>query len=172
MFVQPINDTQIKTITSLIQASGGQLVGRTRLQKMVYLLEVSGFVDGFDFEYRHYGPYSEDVTNATYFAQLSGAISEDEREANWGGRYSIYRASGAPPVFETGMQRFIDIAANANPVALELAATAVFVAATYNDANPWERTAALKPEKTKYLETAKMLFQELSAVPGVSLPSI
>jgi uncharacterized protein len=46
-------------IPSLVVAAGGQVPGRVRLQKIVYLLDQIGLESGFTFEYHHYGPYSE-----------------------------------------------------------------------------------------------------------------
>ncbi len=40
----------------IVRDVGGRIVGRTRLQKIAYLLELAGFGVGFRFEYRHFGP--------------------------------------------------------------------------------------------------------------------
>ena len=48
----------------IVSDAGGSLIGRTRLQKIAYLLELSGTGAGFPFEYRHYGPYSEKLATA------------------------------------------------------------------------------------------------------------
>ena len=108
----------IDTVVEVIQAAGGELVGRTRLQKTVYLLEIAGFLGGFDFEYRHYGPYSEDLSQAVTVARLLGRVSEEERRAKWGGAYSIYSAKGTPPEIPAAMKSLISLSSNANPVAL------------------------------------------------------
>ena len=46
-------------VTALVNLNGGRIVGKTRLQKTVYLLKECGIDLGFDFDYHHYGPYSE-----------------------------------------------------------------------------------------------------------------
>ena len=48
-------------IVAIVRDAGGEVTGRTRLQKIAYLLEVVGFGNGFQFSYKHYGPYSEGV---------------------------------------------------------------------------------------------------------------
>lgn len=172
-FVQNINDDQIEKVVNLIKVAGGQIVGRTRLQKMVYLLESAGFIDGFEFEYKHYGPFSEDVANAVFLGQFEGVITEEERPASWGGFYSIYRAAGDAPTCDKSMLDFIGITSAANPVALELAATAVYVANSEKGLDAWERTAQLKPEKTQYLDSAKALYSDLSKINAVRpLPAL
>jgi uncharacterized protein YwgA len=172
MSEQAITDNQVSTLSELIRASGGSIVGRTRLQKMVYLLEVAGFVSGFDFEYRHYGPYSEDLSNATFCGRLQGLISEEERPASWGGSYSIFSSIGERPQLGNSMQQFIDITVSANPIALELAATALFVAINEKGQEVWARTAQLKPEKLQHLEDARAIYSKLLAVSPSTLPNL
>src|ERR1700722_6011758 len=77
----------------IIRDAGGQVVGKTRLQKMAYLLELAGLGSDFPFEYRHYGPFSEKLANAVSLARTWDLITEEEHVANWGGSYSIFRTS-------------------------------------------------------------------------------
>ena len=81
----------------IVQDAGGELVGRTRLQKVAFLMQLAGFDQSFSFEYRHYGPYSEDLSEAMDIAVLLGPVDEVERVADWGGRYSIYSLTGQVP---------------------------------------------------------------------------
>ena len=53
--------TDPELATAIVRDAGGEIVGRTRLQKTAYLLEVTGLGSGVYFAYRHYGPYSEDL---------------------------------------------------------------------------------------------------------------
>src|ERR1700689_1317602 len=77
----------------IVRDVGGQIVGRTKLQKVAFLLELAGFGEGFEFEYRHYGPYSEELATAIQFAEAFGLVTQEERTASWGGTYSIYTAT-------------------------------------------------------------------------------
>jgi uncharacterized protein len=151
----------------IIRDAGGKVVGRTRLQKMAYLLEITGLGSGFSFEYRHYGPFSEDLANAVADAQLWDLITEDERPTNWGGYYSIYTAgaSASKKSVDPARKELIQKAKDANPIALELAATAAFLKAVENVPDPWKETERRKPEKAaKFLKVAKDLYKELSSV--------
>ena len=67
-----------------VRDAGGELVGRTRLQKVAYLAQLAGFGDDFDFEYRHYGPFSEDLAAGIEIAALLGVWRKIERRADWG----------------------------------------------------------------------------------------
>lgn len=90
------SNDRAQAVQTIILEAGGKLVGRTRLQKVAYILEVLNCGFGFDFAYKHYGPYSEDLTLAAQLASNSRLISEEEQIANWGGRYSIFQASSNP----------------------------------------------------------------------------
>ena len=155
-----VEGTNAEKVTAIVRAAGGSLTGRTRLQKTVYLLELAGFIDGFDFEYRHYGPYSEDLTDATLLARISGSLEEEERRANWGGTYSIFKASGASPAISAEMKSMIKLSISSNPIALELAATAAFLAVEGVD-KPWEETLDRKPDKAQYIDAAKQMYSRL-----------
>src|ERR1043166_7201441 len=80
-----------------VRDAGGVLVGRTRLQKVSYLTQLAGYAAGFDFEYRHYGPYSDELASAMEIATGLGLVREEEKRAEWGGRYSIYRSTERTP---------------------------------------------------------------------------
>lgn len=134
-------------VATIVRDAGGRVVGRTKLQKIAYLLEVAGYGDGFRFAYKYYGPFSEDVATSASTAALLGHIQEVEQKASWGGSYSIYTAEGvneeSSPAGRVALTRQ---ASQVDSVVLELAATAIFLKKDdYED--PWEETARRKPEK-------------------------
>lgn len=148
----------------IVSDSGGRVVGRTKLQKIAYLLEATGLGEGFLFEYRHYGPYSEELTIAARSAKLFGLLTEEECPTTWGGFYSIYTVP-SPLSGDAVRTQLAQIAVGADPIELELAATAAFLAAEANT-DPWGETARRKPEKatTARLEGAKSLYKQLQRV--------
>ena len=161
----PLDDR--KKVAAIIADAGGRVVGRTRLQKVAYLLTVVGLEQGLVFKYKHYGPYSEDLAAAARVGKLLGDLSETEQYTSWGGSYSIYTAQ-APAGWNADVSRrgFAQIAADADAVELELAATAVFLSLEgFRD--PWEETARRKPEKIDNgrIERAKELLRHLSGIP-------
>jgi uncharacterized protein len=80
-------------VPALIDASGGEMVGKIRLQKMVYLLDQLGVKSGFPFDYHHYGPYSEELAEAVDDDVIFGRIEEEQkRRASDGVSYVIYRS--------------------------------------------------------------------------------
>ena len=150
---------------AIVRDAGGKLIGRTRLQKTAYLLELAGLGGGFSFEYRHYGPYSEELADAVQFARLRGSMREEERPTSWGGFYSVYESEQAPDNGNSARKNLIAIAADADPVVLELAATAAFLSLG-GERDPWAETERRKPEKAEEgrLAKARDLYRCLCAV--------
>lgn len=151
----------------IVRDAGGHIVGRTRLQKIAYILEAVGLGAGFPFRYKHYGPYSEQLADAAQIAHILGMLREEETPATWGGLYSTYysllpQVSNAPDVRRRLAQELV----NVDAVELELAATALFLAfERFQD--PWSETARRKPDKADggRLERAHQLLQRIRAIP-------
>ncbi len=70
-------------VAAIIRDAGGEVVGRTRLQKTAYLLDVAGYGDGFEFRYRHFGPYSDEVAESARTGALLGVLTEKVKSASW-----------------------------------------------------------------------------------------
>jgi hypothetical protein len=156
----------IEKAADIIRDAGGKVVGRTRLQKIAYLLELTGLGEGFEFEYKHYGPYSEQLANAVAIATVTRLISEEERSTTWGGTYSVFTVDSATTgnVPDARLQ-LISRATSIDPITLELAATAAFFAAE-GEPDPWGETARRKSEKADIrLESAKEFYRELASLP-------
>jgi uncharacterized protein len=162
-------------VVDIVRDAGGRVVGRTRLQKITYLLSVGGLEDGLPFIYKHYGPYSEDLATSAREANLLGLLREIEQPASWGGMFSTYVVSDPSGLEATEPRRRLATeAAAADAIELELAATAVYLAKEgYGD--PWTETARRKPEKAEggRIGKAQALYRKLSAInPPVPLPAI
>lgn len=162
--------------TKIVRDAGGKIVGRTRLQKIAYLLTVSGLEEGFHFAYKHYGPYSEELAQATEDASLFGYLREEQQQADWGGIYSIYFAepdsSGVSPL--PARRQILDAAVKADAVVLELTATAIFLAEE-GHSSPWDETERRKPEKAEggRIGKAKDLYRQLKKIQTpIPLPEI
>jgi uncharacterized protein YwgA len=148
----------------IVRDAGGTIVGRTRLQKVACLLQLAGFEDGFRFDYHHYGPYSEELTDAIRMAEAFDLVSAEDRRANWGGMYTVF--TSAPTTQADDRTRFAQAAAAIDSIELELAATAAYLAAIEKVSAPWEETARRKPEKVGdgRLDRAKTAYRTLQAM--------
>lgn len=157
---------KIKEVANIVRDSGGRIVGRTRLQKIAYLLTATGLDDNFQFAYKHYGPFSEQLASSAKIGALLGEVKEEQYQAAWGGTYSTYTLSDLQGLDELGARnRLASRSAMADSIELELAATAVFL--HYDGyADPWGETAQRKPEKStpERLAGAKALLADLASI--------
>jgi uncharacterized protein len=162
-----------KEATAIVATAGGEVLGRTRLQKIACLMELAGARIGFKFSYHLYGPYSEQLSLATADAGALRMIEVEERVAEWGGQYSIYRTQqqvGMPD----SLRQLATTAAHADSIDLELAVTAAFLAKCgVND--PWGEVTSRKKTKAtpERITSARALYQSLK-VPNlpIALPNI
>ena len=92
-------------LPDLIRAAGGQIVGRVRLQKLLYLLDQLGLASGFEFTYHHYGPYSEELSEAIANAMvLHKSVGEDQKtRASDGASYSVFLLGERAPTPTSGL---------------------------------------------------------------------
>lgn len=151
----------------IVRDVGGRVVGRTKLQKIAYLLELAGLGGGFNFEYHHYGPYSEDLANAIRAADAFDFVKEEEHQADWGGVYSVYEATNHAGSSDGGVRSiFAEKANQIGSIELELAATAAYLSAVEKCDEPWRETRRRKPEKATRarLEEAKKAYKELQKI--------
>lgn len=72
----------LRGVLSLVNAMGGSLEQRIRLQKAAYLLQRLGARDFRPayFKYHHYGPYSRGLSDAIQAAVASGLLREARTE--------------------------------------------------------------------------------------------
>jgi uncharacterized protein len=166
----------MQAAAAIVRDAGGHVVGRTRLQKIAYLMELAGFGSGFNFEYRYYGPYSEDLAEGVRTAWAFDLINEIERPASWGGSYSIYEATakiGRPDA--SPRAQFAQQAAGIDAIDLELAATAAYLRAELGYDDPWDETQRRKPDKAtpERIVAAKSAYRRLRRLPAEhELPDI
>jgi len=101
-----------------------KVVGRTRLQKTVKLLQRLGAPTDYDFMSYFYGPYSEGVHSDIRLLERLGLVRETAQNSRDGSEYFVITAEAAAALPELNrFQPFIDLMQGTDPVALELAAT-------------------------------------------------
>lgn len=118
-------------VPSLVMAAGGEIVGKIRLQKVIYLLDQMGLDSGFSYEYFHYGPYSGDLAEQVEDDVIFGRLAADQRRrVSDGVPYVAYSAksssNGVVPVTHMSASRVRSALAEMqrrSATVLELAAT-------------------------------------------------
>ncbi len=130
-------------------------------------MQLAGFDDAFRFEYRPYGPFSEDLERAMDLACVFDLVDEVEEKTKWGGLYSIYTAPASDgEERDPDRKSFLKQASSTGAIALELAATAAYLHDEGKATNAWQETQRLKPEKAEggHLEEAKRGYRKLRAL--------
>lgn len=160
-------------LARLIQLNGGQLIGKTRLQKSAYFLEIKSLGFGFDFNYHRFGPYSEELTVSTDDAVALGLIEIDWKESQGGTRYAIFRSKSLQEDKDKeDLQRrgILNVLKGFSSIELELAATADFLKRNGYADDPWAETKRRKASKvdSARLIRSKQLLQELESIEDAS----
>lgn len=164
--------TLAKSIAHVINLNSGKLTGRTRLQKTFYILESYGVELGIDFQYHHYGPYSEELSIAIDDAIALGFISEDKKLTNKFQTYSIFSSltDEDSNYFDKNLDviasRLLSTLSSYDTITLELAATADFLSEAGFESDPWLETKIRKASKAtdERMAKAKRLLDEIHAL--------
>lgn len=102
----------------------GKVVGRTRLQKEVKLLQSLGFPTDYSYMIHFYGPYSEELNSDIGLLDSLGFVKEEERVSQDGNPYYIIEAlADAPFADVSDFDGEIRLMVRTEPTVLELAAT-------------------------------------------------
>jgi uncharacterized protein YwgA len=87
-----ITDRQLIPL-SLLEAAGGEISGRTRLQKLAFLLveeELDDDFSGYDFVKYDYGPFSKELLSDVESLDDDGVVGENETRTRSGNRRYDY----------------------------------------------------------------------------------
>ena len=121
-------------VAGVIALNGGELVGRTRLQKQVYLLDRCGANFGLQFTYHRYGPFSFELAGGVDRACAERQITVEEKVGRHKVPYAVFRPPDGfePPArlgdLDSGRAReLLKIMEKVSVTVLELAATIVFL---------------------------------------------
>lgn len=156
-------------VARLIHLNGGELVGKTRLQKSAYFLETLEAGFGFDFSYYHFGPYSEELSASTDDAHALALLEVCWKRSQGGAEYAVFsvRASDfAGDEIDDFRRQILNILKNYSSVELELAATAEFLKRNGYADDPWSETRRRKSSKFDDQRSARSrrLVEELNSL--------
>jgi uncharacterized protein YwgA len=118
-------------IVDVVALSGGRVVGRTRVQKTIYLLDTLGLNSGAAFYYYNFGPFSDEVADGISDGKFSGSLVErvGHRQSD-GSPFSVFETQkNSADVPQLGdidrdhARRLLERLQSVNSTVLELAAT-------------------------------------------------
>jgi hypothetical protein len=101
-----------------------EVIGRTRLQKTIWLLQRLGLPTDYSYSLHFYGPYSEEIKADIGLTERFGIVAETPRAAFDGTEYFVLtaNASASLPDVEP-FREHLQLMANEDAPVLELAAT-------------------------------------------------
>lgn len=158
-----------QNVVHIVQLNGGRLIGKTRLQKSAYFLEAFGIGFGFNFEYHHYGPYSEELAQLADDARALGFLNEEWYTSQDGAKYAAFFDTGKSKDDEEPVDQkrrnVLRLLGGYSAVELELAATAHFLMGKGYSDRAWTETRERKALKISAdrLARAKKLLDTLDA---------
>lgn len=105
-----------------------RVVGNTRLQKEIWLLQRLGLPTDYSYKVHFYGPYSEDLHAETGFLQSIGVVDVEEKQSKERGTnyyVTTVRSADKLPVDQLpeSVRDAIPVLEKTDPTVLELAAT-------------------------------------------------
>lgn len=153
----------------LVALNGGELVGKTRLQKLCYLLDACGAGLDVAFDYHHYGPFSAELAFAADDAEALGLLCTEQRHGFHGVPYTVFKSTDEqgfmeePDPARATRQRCLDIMRHYSALVLELAATLVFLERQEQVEKAWEELKRRKAAKVneERLDQVRQLLGEL-----------
>ncbi len=146
---------------SVVVLSGGAVVGKTRLQKIFYLLDACGMNSGCQYQYYYYGPFSVDLADAVDDAVRLGLLTESQSLGFHSVPYSTYRATDDEALTSLGtfsrdqVEEKLAILKDYSALDLEIAATIVYLRENGFGDSAIEETKRRKPLKAMPDRVAK-----------------
>ncbi|MCG0279051.1 MAG: hypothetical protein L5656_11115 [Thermanaeromonas sp.] len=166
----------------MLLSAVGQIHGRKKLQKMVYLLQEAGCPFKEEFNYHLYGPYSEELAIKVDEMKFLGLLEERIEATTSGYKQYIYSLSDLgrqylaatpkntfriPPYFE----QFAKELARYDARTLELMATLRFLRKmNYSDSEASEYVKILKPEQEYKDDEIRNALDFLNKLSGTRTP--
>ena len=146
-------------VVNLVALNGGELVGRTRLQKQAYLIDRCGAEFGLLFIYHRYGPYCFDLAGGMYDAKAEGRIETVEKLGYHRVPYTIFRSRNETEcparlgrLNAERARALLERMKQVSDIVLELAATIVFLR---DDWDYYDKPNISAVEETKTCKSLK-----------------
>ena len=133
-----------REVVHIVAAAGGEFIGRMKLQRTAYFLELAGLGRGYKFPYTRRGPFSEELDMDIDSACVIYDIHEERKTHPQDSliEYSVFTTNvGYQPYDEWGdaYKRLVSVAKDSNSVVIVLAAEAAFYG-NEGEEDPWGRT--------------------------------
>ncbi|MBI4083632.1 MAG: hypothetical protein HY423_13585 [Candidatus Lambdaproteobacteria bacterium] len=154
-------------VAELVKLNGGSIIGKTRLQKTVFLLERLDLGFGFEFDYHNFGPFSVQLANSADDAEQLLLIQGTEKPGFHEIPYTTFSILGdfpEPKGNENSRRKdALAIMEKYSALVLELAATAEYLRINGYREDYWDELRRRKPLKatSERINLAKRLLDDL-----------
>ncbi|MCK4856641.1 MAG: hypothetical protein KAT58_01615 [candidate division Zixibacteria bacterium] len=121
-----MNPERFRLLAAVIAAHPeGQVIGRTRLQKTVKLLQRLDLPTDYDYMLHFYGPYSEGLQAEVGLLELLGLVEESEQHAQDGRPYYVITSKPGAELedIKAKFGHAVQMMVETDRVVLEIAAT-------------------------------------------------
>jgi uncharacterized protein YwgA len=160
----------IGLVDEIVAANGGEIVGKTRLQKTVYLLDTVGLNSNYSYDYLHYGPFSMQLARDAEDAVIFGKLKYEERPGHHLVPYSVFKTDKTPEarIGKLTLERareYLQLLNKYSSIELEVAATITyFQGLKYSKEQSVDETKMRKPLKAtqKCIDRALELLDNLN----------
>jgi len=161
-------------LLKLVEASGGTVDTRIRIQKEAFLLALKGYrhFRGHTFKYHHFGPFSREVSDSVQSAVSAGLLEEREEKFPDTTRRYTYHLTDPGRAFikdneelPENMRKYVQALSRQHWRALELAATVAYLQhrkGASSREGAFAIAKKLKPETIPFADFAQKILQELN----------
>lgn len=159
--------TRIDKLVALINTVDGEITGRKKLHKIVYLCQQKGIDLGQDFIFHHYGVYSPSLNEDLQTAEKWELIQEKPVEGPMGitYKYTLNRENKDLPDEVLQERDFISLLTEKQPGVLEVLSTIVYLDnQEYSGDKLLEKLEVLKGHLDRYFPEATELAKEMFGI--------
>ena len=157
---------RLEKLKDFFDAIGGEIDGRKKIHKIIYLCQKKGIVFGQDFIFHYYGVFSPGLSSDLQQAEQWGIIEEKQIEHSWGISYSLkLKEADQNENYQEDILKhkdFITRIAKEKASVLEVLSTIVYLFHEgYSNEDIESKLADLKGHLDNFFPVAKKLAKEL-----------
>lgn len=169
--------TRIGRLAEIINAAGGAVVGKKKLQKLIYLAQEKGLYLGYDFEYYFHGVFCSDIETDLRIAKNFGVLNQEQEFTNEFGnpvRVSVVdKEACSPEPVDAERQKGLELVEALAPKSarvLEVLSTIVYLTnAGYNGKERDSHLHRLKGHLEEFFSDAQTLYNKHFEIPGAGI---
>ncbi len=155
---------RMERLQSFFSVCGGEINGRKKVHKLVYLGQALGISLGQDFIFHHYGVYSPGLSNDLRQAENWGILTEEKTGVSY--RYQLKEEySGLNDEINSEKRRIIRTLNKRSPAVLEVLSTVIYLNKTgYPIEKIKDKTKEIKGHLESFFPDAITLANEFFGV--------